>query len=583
MTDSQSGPTPTISNIPLCAGDFSNLAAALDYAAQGRSGLNFYDARGRLRESLSYSELQARARATAQRLIALGLQRGDRVAVLAETTSTFPTVFFACQYAGLVPVGLPAALNLGGHNAFVSQLRGLVQVAEPSVVISGDDFIDFVREASDQPGGPAVYSPEALDDLPRADEELVPTADEETAYLQFTSGSTSTPRGVVIRQSAVMANLSGILRHGVGMGAEDRCVSWLPFYHDMGMVGMLLGPVASQRSVDFIGTRDFAVRPVQWLRLISRNAATISFAPPFGYNLCARRLRDADVAGLDLSSWRVAGVGAELIRPEQLESFADALEPAGFDASAFCPSYGLAEASLAVSFATRGSGIQCEWADPDAMAAEGVVRQPAPEARARRLVACGLPLPGHDIAIRGDDGQRLGANQIGHITVRGPSVMSGYDGDGAASRNALDDNGWLQTGDLGCLTSHGLVITGRSKDLIIENGRNIWPEDVEQRVEDELSLRAGDVSAFSVEDASGDAEVVVVVQCRVRDEAGQESLRQQVGSVVQAHFAVRPVVDLVGPSGLPRTSSGKLSRSSARVEFLQRRARHDAVAVPVSD
>lgn len=562
--------TPTVSDIPLSAGEFRNLADCLDYAAHGRTGLNFHDARGRLKEAIPYAELRQRARMTARRLLGLGLTRGDRVAVLAETTSTFPEVFFACQYAGLVPLALPAALNLGGHDAFVDQLRGLLSVARPRVVVSGEDFLPFVREAAAVPAAPAVYSPGELGDLAEADTELEPTGPDETAYLQFTSGSTSAPRGVVIRQRAVMANLNGILRHGLAINAEDRCVSWLPFYHDMGMVGMLLGPVASQRSVDFLGTRDFAVRPLQWLRLVSRNRGTISFAPPFGYNLCARRLGPADVADLDLASWRVAGVGAELIRPEQLEAFAEALAPSGFRASAFCPSYGLAEASLAVSFSTDG-GLEWVDADSDAMAQEGVVRPATTPEQARRLVACGQPLPDHDVVIRDDNNRPLPEGHIGHITIRGPSVMVGYDNDEAASSEALHSDGWLWTGDLGCLTAQGLIVTGRSKDLIIVNGRNIWPEDVEQRIENEAGLRSGDVSAFSVCGADGNEEVIVVVQCRERDSEGQSALRQRVVSVVQAHFGVRPVVDLVGPSGLPRTSSGKLSRSTARAEFLERR------------
>jgi fatty-acyl-CoA synthase len=564
--------TPTVSDIPLSAGEFRNLAECLDYAAQGRTGLNFHDARGRLSEAVPYALLRQRAIATARRLLSLGLRRGDRVAVLAETSSTFPEVFFACQYAGLVPLALPAALNLGGHNAFVDQLRRLLAVARPRAVVSGDDFLAFVQEAADAPDAPTVYSPDGLSALPEADVTLQPTGPDETAYLQFTSGSTSAPRGVVIRQQAVMANLHGILRHGLAINAEDRCVSWLPFYHDMGMVGMLLGPVASQRSVDFLGTRDFAVRPLQWLRLMSRNRGTIAFAPPFGYNLCKRRLGSTDAADLDLSAWRVAGVGAELIRPEQLEAFAEALAPSGFDPSAFCACYGLAEASLAVSFATHGRGLEWEEADADAMAEEGVVRPTPGAGQGRRLVVCGQPLPDHEVVIRDANGDPLANGRIGHITIRAPSVMSGYDNDAAASREALDSEGWLWTGDLGCLTPGGLVVTGRSKDLIIVNGRNIWPEDVEQRIENEAGLRSGDVSAFSVADDDGDDEVIVVAQCRERDSEGQAALRQRVVSVVQAHFGVRPVVDLVGPSGLPRTSSGKLSRSTARVEFLDRRA-----------
>jgi fatty-acyl-CoA synthase len=583
VTSSISGVTPTLSDITLNAGDFQNLAASLDYAAQGNTGLNFHDARGRLREAVPYSELRERALATARRFRSLGLERGDRVAVLAETTSTFPTVFFACQYAGLVPLALPASLNLGGHEAFVDQLRGLLGVARPRLVVTGEDFAAFVREAVDDPRGPSVYTPDELADMPQGEGALEPTGPDETAYLQFTSGSTSTPRGVVIHQRAVMANLNGILRHGMGIGAEDRCVSWLPFYHDMGMVGMLLGPVASQRSVDYLGTRDFAVRPIQWLRLISQNSATISFAPPFGYNLCARRLRESDLEALDLSSWRVAGVGAELIRPEQLEAFAEALAPAGFDASAFCPSYGLAEASLAVSFAARGSGLECQWADTEAMANDGVVRPPRGAEQGRRLVACGRAMPGHEVVIRDRNGQPLGDGEIGHITIRGPSVMCGYDNDPEASRLALDDEGWLRTGDLGCMTSAGLVITGRSKDLIIVNGRNIWPEDVEQRVEAEAELRSGDVSAFSIDGSDGNEEVVIVLQCRAQEAGSQAALCQQAASVVQAHFGVCPVVDLVGPSGLPRTSSGKLSRSTARREFLERRARREMPTESAAD
>lgn len=572
--------TPTDSGIAFSAGGFRNLADALDYAAHGWTGLNFHDGRGRVTESVPYELLRERAQATARRLLTLGLKRGERVAIVAETSSTFPEAFFACQYAGLVPLALPATLNLGGRDAFVDQLRHLLAVARPRVVITGEDFLPFVHEAADVPEPPGVYVPETLAQVTQCSDRLDPTAPDETAYLQFTSGSTTAPRGVVIRQRAVMANLNAILRHGVAMNAEDRCVSWLPFYHDMGMVGMLLAPVVSQRSADFLGTRDFAVRPLQWVRLISRNAGTISFAPPFGYNLCARRLRPADVAQLDLSSWRVAGVGAELIRPEILEAFADVFEPSGFDARAFCPSYGLAEASLAVSFANGDRGLQCEHADPEALADEGIVRPAAQPERGRRLVACGQPLPGHEVEIRDDGDRPLPDRRIGHITIRGPNVMSGYDNDEETSREVFDSAGWLRTGDLGCMTPNGLVVTGRSKDLIIVNGRNILPEDVEQRVEKDARLRSNDVSAFSIRGDDWNEEVIVVVQCRAHDTEAQEALRRRAVSIVQAHFGVRPVVDLVGPSGLPRTSSGKLSRSTARAEFLARRARKAQAEAP---
>ncbi|MCS4503128.1 fatty acyl-AMP ligase [Arhodomonas aquaeolei] len=569
--DGPGAATPTVNTVPLNPGAFATLAEALDYAAEGHTGLNFHDARGRLTEALPYGELRRRALTTARRLLGLGLQRGERVAVIAETASTFPEVFFACQYAGLVPVALPVSLNLGGRQAYVEQIRGLLERARPGVALASEAFSPFLEEAASGMDGVRLHTPASLAALEPAEVTPEPTRPEEIAYLQFTSGSTQAPRGVVIRAGAVMSNLQGIVRHGLGIHAGDRCASWLPFYHDMGMVGLLLGPLASQRSVDYMGTRDFAVRPVQWLKLISRNGGSVAFAPPFGYDLCARRVRDGDVEQLDLSRWRVAGVGAELVRPEPLRRFAERLAPAGFGEHAFRACYGLAEASLAVTFAPAGAGLEIDRADAEAMAAEDVARTPGGDGETRELVVCGEVLPGHEVVIRDPEGAPLPQGHIGHVTVRGPSLMSGYYNDRAATREALDADGWLYTGDLGYLGRQGLVITGRHKDLIIINGRNLWPEDLEQAVEQEPDVRTGDVSAFAVDDDGGE-RVVLVLQCRLTGSEARTELRARVQARVQAHFGVSPEVDLVGAHTLPRTSSGKLSRSRARQDYLARQA-----------
>jgi len=570
----EGGVTPTVNSLALNPAAFTTLAEALNYAAGGRTGLNFHDARGRLTTALPYAELRRRALATARRLLGLGLRRGDRVAVLAETGPTFPEVFFACQYAGLVPVALPVSLHLGGREAFVEQLGTLLEKVRPGVIVTSPELEPLVGEGAASLGAVPVLTGEALATLPESALEPEPTRADEIAYLQFTSGSTRTPRGVVIRQRAVMSNLRGIIRHGLAIEAGDRCTSWLPFYHDMGMVGLLLGPVAAQRSVDYLGTREFAVRPLQWLKLLSRNGGTVAFAPPFGYDLCARRVRDRDLEQLDLSRWRVAGVGAEPIRPALLRRFAERLAPAGFRAKAFRACYGLAEASLAVTFASAGDGLQVERVDPRAMARHEKVWPAEDDGPARELVVCGPVLPEHEVVIRDGSGQPLPDGRIGQITVRGPSLMSGYDGDAGASRAALDADGWLYTGDLGYMSPAGLVVTGREKDLIIVHGRNIRPEDLEHLVERQPGMRSGDASAFAVDGADhGAAEgerVVIVVQCRLSDPAERAAFKARVEGLVSAHFGVTPEVDLVPHHTLPRTSSGKLSRAGARADYLAR-------------
>ncbi len=571
--------TPTVNSLPLRRADFATLAEALDYAAQGVTGANFHAGRGKLVTVLPYRVLRQQALGLARRLLSLPLERGARVAVIAETHPDFLRFFFACQYAGLVPVALPASANLGGHEAYVARLRGLLLGCGASVAMASNQFLRFLREAAEGLEPVFLGAPAAFDELPEHDGPLQPSGPTETAYLQFTSGSTSFPRGVVIEQRAVLSNLAAVINHGLDVRADDRCVSWLPFYHDMGLVGCMLAPLASQRSIDYLDTHDFAMRPRRWLELMTSTRATISFSPPFGYDLCARRIRSEDVARYDLSAWRVAGIGAEPIRAELPDRFAALLAPAGFDPRAFVPSYGMAEASLAISFSPLGQGVVVDWIDA-AQLADHLRAQPAGEGtgRVNGFVRCGPPLPGHEVAIRDDQGNALPDLHVGRIKVRGPSTMAGYFGKPEQTRQALSPDGWLDTGDIGYLVDGNIVVTGRHKDMIIINGRNIWPQDIEHVAERQPELRSMDASAFFVLGPNDEEIPVVVVQCNTSDAAQCRLLTQRLHREIHEELGIICLIELLPRHTLPRTSSGKLSRTAARDDYLRRREqeRNDA-------
>jgi fatty-acyl-CoA synthase len=397
---------------------------------------------------------------------------------------------------------------------------------------------------------------------------------DELAYLQYTSGSTRFPRGVMVTQRQVLSNLAGIITEGMEMRTTDRCVSWLPFYHDLGLVGLVLVPLAAQVTVDYLGTREFAMRPKQWLTLMSRNKATISCSPPFGFELCNRRLREGEAEQFDLSAWRVAGLGAEMIRPQVLNDFAEALAPSGFDRKAFLVGYGMAECSLAVSFAPVDEGFSVDRVDTDQLALSEraqPVEQDVPIERVSEFVNCGVPLSTFEVEVRDASGKAVPERHIGVIHVRAPSVMSGYFNEPEITAQTLSPDGWLNTGDIGYQTAAGLMITGRKKDLIIINGRNIWPQDLEQIAEQQPEFRPGDALAFAVPGLHGTDTVVMVAQSREQDSEQLAELSRRLHGLVLSEMGVECRIELVPLHTLPRTSSGKLSRSKARLNYIDGR------------
>ena len=566
-------PTPTICELQaLRLADFDTLTEALEYAASGSKGFNFYNAKGGLRSVLPYQALRQNALVAAQRLSGLGLARGERVALIADTTPEFVELFFACRYAGLVPFAMPIPVNLGSHAVYVQQIRGILHGSKASVALSSVDYINFLREASEGVQGLQwIGTPGELGELPALDVTPKPNHPDDIAYLQFTSGSTRAPRGVIITERALMSNLQGIVRSGLEIRPNDRCASWLPFYHDMGLVGMMMAPMASQVSVDYLATRDFAVRPLQWLKLISRNRSTVAFSQPFGLKLCTLRVRESDLEDLDLSCWRAAGVGAEMIRPETLRNFAEKFAPAGFNASAFLPCYGLAESTLAVTFSKIGEGFKSLQIDA-AMLVERkmAVRLQAEGRKFNEFVNCGRAIPGHTVKIIDDEGQELSDLKLGSVLVSGSSIMAGYFNNPEDTQRTLQPGPWLDTGDLGFLFEGDLFVTGRRIDVIIVNGRNIRAQDIEELAEQQPEVRAREASAFGVTDANDSTTIVLVIECRLTSVPDRQSLINRLQRMVYMAFGVNCLVELVPPHTLPRTSSGKLSRFAARQGFIQR-------------
>jgi fatty-acyl-CoA synthase len=376
---------------------------------------------------------------------------------------------------------------------------------------------------------------------------------------------------VVITHHALLSNLAA---HADSMhiGPGDRGVSWLPFYHDMGLVGCMLSMVANQMSVDYLKTEDFARRPLAWLDMITRNPGTsISYSPSFGYDICSRRISSQTRAEdrFDLSRWRIAGNGADLIRPDVMQDFVDRFAEAGFQASAFCPSYGLAEATLAVSLMPPGEGIRLELVEENELSG-GVLEQAERPRRYRAVVNCGKPVTGIEIEIRGAGGKSLPDRGIGTVHVRGSSIMHGYFRDEESTRACLGADGWLDTGDMGYLSRGYIFIVGRAKDMIIINGRNHWPQDIEWAVEQLPGFKSGDIAAFAITGPSGEETPAVLVHCRVSGAEERGRLRDEIRERVRAITGITPVVELVPPRTLPRTSSGKLSRTKARSLYLSR-------------
>ena len=538
---------------------------ALAAAATGGSGLTFVDLAER-ETFLPYSDVHARARRTAGALRARGVETGDRVALIFPTSPGFLDAFFGVLLAGAVPVPLYPPVRLGRLAEYHVATARMIAAVSARLVLADAATRTLLGKAIESSRPPlGCVTPEELDPGDELEAEIGPGA---LGLIQFSSGSTTDPKPVALSHDSLMAQLAALR----ALLPEEQVttqkgVSWLPLYHDMGLIGCLLQAVYYPGPLVLIPPELFLARPALWLRAIARHRATISVAPSFAYALCARRVKDEDLTGADLSSWRVALCGAEPVSLDSLDHFARRFGPFGFDRRALRPVYGLAEASLAVTFTPGDREVRAVRVDPVRLAATGQAVDGD-----RAIVSVGTPVPGTDVEVRGPDGGVLGERRVGRIFVRGPSVMVGYFGQAEASASAIA-GGWLDTGDLGFVAGGELHVCGREKNVIVIRGANHLPQEFEECLAGVEGVRAGCAVALGFVPEGEDGEQLLVLAERSHGTARADDSRtaDQIRRAILAHAGIRPhTVRLLDPGTIPRTSSGKLRRNEALRRFLAR-------------
>jgi fatty-acyl-CoA synthase len=511
-------------------------------------------------EVVELARLHDDARRVAAALQRRGIGPGAHVAILGATTRPLVTAIQATWLCGAATVMLPVPMRLGSIDEFVRQTRARVRAADCALVVVDPLLADFVDP---EPGDPPLVTLEELSRrLPPLDAyERPPDDPDALAILQFTSGSTADPKGVMLPHRCVTANLDGIVA-AAGLELDrDVGVSWLPLYHDMGLIGLLLTPMTTGMCLVLMSPQDFLAAPARWMEALDAFGGTVSAGPNFSYVLAGRTL--ARRRDLDLSRWRLALNGAEPVDPAAVEAFAAAASPHGFDARAVFPAFGMAEATLAVTFPEPGSGLVADVVDARVLETDQYAAPCAPHADgARRLTMLGRPLAGLELrVVDPDSGAPRGHREVGEVEVRGSSVTPGYYGHPEATAAAFHE-GWLRTGDLGYLVDGELVVCGRIKDVIILGGRNIYPQDIERAAADVEGVRAGNVIAFGIETRKGRESFVVVAETKAGDDLTlRDAVRRRVYDAVGC--APDDVV-LVRPGTLPKTSSGKLQRALCR-------------------
>jgi len=548
--------------------DFRTLPDALSDAASSEQGYVFLVGGDEVRRS--YADIRQAALGVAQSLSESGLEPGDLVAIVINDAEQFLTAFLGVSVAGMIPASLYPPSTTSELAAYLELTVGIVRSSAARGVITTSALKAWFDElAPSCPELKVVLAREGLGVAPAsrsAAERGVPRAGiDDIAFVQFTSGSTSSPKGVALTHRSLSANIAAISGpYGLDAREGDIAVSWLPLFHDMGLVGIALGALYSVRPAVIMTPHAFVKRPAEWLRAITRHRATISFAPNFAYDLCVRRVKDRDLEGLDLSAWRIAGCGAEPIHAPTLAAFAEKFAPVGFRASSFVASYGLAEHVVAATFAPLNRLPRVEQVDAADLTDRRLAR-PSPRGQTVAVVGCGMPFPDHQIRIIGEDGGEASEREVGEITLRGPSVMLGYYKDDALSARTIRD-GWLHTGDLGYLAGGELFVCGRVKDIIIANGRKYHPQDLEWAVDQLAGVRRGRVVAFGAAQPGGPDRVVVVVEPNgtVATEPLTEAIRRSIGDLCGLY--VDDVV-LVPSGTIGRTTSGKVQRAATKARF----------------
>jgi 1-acyl-sn-glycerol-3-phosphate acyltransferase len=531
-------------------------------------------------EALRYGELLRRGRAVARGLRELGVEPGRAVGLMLPSGLDYFAAFSGVLLAGAIPVPLYPPARRSQIEDHLRRQAGILATAEAVALVTFTDVLPLARLLRTQvPALARVTTVGELEALAPAGE-LPAAQPDDLALLQFTSGSTGQPKGVALTHSNLLANLRAI-GETVEIGPGDVVVSWLPLYHDMGLIGAWMASLYYGVPLVLMSPLAFLARPARWLQAISRHRGTLSAAPNFAYELCAAKIDDADLAGVDLSSWRYALNGAEPVSPQAIERFSRRFARWGFRPAAMAPVYGLAECSLAVAFPPLGRGPVIDAVERERFTRSGRAFPAGDDPGALRFAGCGYPLPGHEVRIVDAAGREVGERQEGVLQFRGPSATAGYFRNPEATARLIGPDGWLDSGDRAYVAGGELFLTGRVKDIIIRGGRNLHPQELEAAVGALDGVRRGCVAAFGSPDrAAGTERLVIVAETR---RAGEE--RERLRAAVQAAAveligAPADEVVLAPPHSVPKTSSGKIRRAACRDLYLAGRLGRGAGWLP---
>ncbi len=547
------------------------VAQAIEDAAASNTGYRFLEESPDVAPFHSYADVERASARFGGAMQAMGLRKGDRVALILPDNADFVFAFLGAVRAGIVPVPIYPPTGLGKLSGYLENTLHIVAKSGSRVLLTNGEIKRVLGTLQAQV--PGLEKVVAIEGVRASREELKPEKIglDDVCFLQFTSGSTARPKGVTLTHANLAANVRAIMPLGLSIReAVDHGVSWLPLYHDMGLIGFVIAPLYHSNEITFLPPLLFLKRPARWLESVSRYKGTISFGPNFAYALAVKRIKESEMEGLDLSSWRIAGCGAEPIRADNLRAFAQKFSRVGFDERAFVCCYGMAESTLAVSFSKIWTGVKTDVVDGDTLWSKGQA-EPAAEGspRAAGIVECGSAFEGHEVKTFATDDDEsavsLPDREIGELRIAGPSVMQGYWNDPEITKKSFAGR-FLRTGDLGYIAEGKVYICGRSKEVVIVNGRNYYPQDIEWEASQVEGVRKGNVIAFGTMKGPSDRErVVIAFETSVKDEADKKRLEADVRKAVQQSvgLTVDDVVPLA-PGVLPKTSSGKLQRAKTR-------------------
>ena len=550
-------------------------------AEPNRVQIHLYEEDGKVRP-ITYGELLERSRAVANALILEGLKPAQTVAIMLPTCAEFFPTFFGVLLAGGIPVPIYPPFRADRIEEYAARQSGILRNAEAVFLVTFrqaesvarllSPLVPSLRGVLNAARLAGVNATPGLGNVPgvagRAIEPAHEGRGDDIAFLQYTSGSTGDPKGVALTHANLLANIRAIVR-GVELRADDVAVSWLPLYHDMGLIGLWFVPLYFGVPVVILSPLSFLSRPERWLWAMHHHHGSVTAAPNFAYELCLRKVADRDIEGLDLSSWRIAANGAEPVNPSTLHRFAERFARYGFRPGAIAPVYGLAEASLCVSCPSLGSGAKVDRIQREPFEHEGRAIPAVPDdANTFEFVSAGKPLPGTEVRLVSSKGADMGERAEGNLWFRSPSATSGYYHNPKATQEILRGDGWIDSGDLAYRADGELYITGRAKDIVIKGGRNIYPHEVEEIAGSVPGVRTGCVVAFGLADPKTGTERLVVA-AEVRDPADRHRIGGEITQRISASLGMPPdTVELLPPHAIPKTPSGKLRRLETKRLYL---------------